>query len=312
MSNLALETPVPTPTATGGTRRATHPGHGPTAAKGAGWVVRVVMTLLCVLWLLPTVGLLVTSFRTTDAANSSGWWTAFANPLKATQWTLNNYHDVLFGGQTPMASSFVNSLAVAVPATVIPIMIAAFAAYAFTFLEFRGREVLFIVVVGLLVVPNQVALVPLLQFYGRLGLNGTFPAVWLAHAGFGMPLAVYILRNYMAGLPKAVIESAKIDGASHFQTFWRLVVPLSIPALASFAIFQFLWVWNDLLIALVFLGSGDNMVVTVNLAGLLGSQGQGWELLTAGAFVSMVVPVAVFLSLQRYFVRGLTSGAVKG
>ncbi|MGN6331434.1 MAG: carbohydrate ABC transporter permease [Motilibacteraceae bacterium] len=270
------------------------------------------MTLLCVLWLLPTVGLLVTSFRTTDAANSSGWWTAFANPLKATQWTLSNYHDVLFGGQTPMASSFVNSLAVAVPATIIPIMIAAFAAYAFTFLEFRGREVLFIVVVGLLVVPNQVALVPLLQFYGRLGLNGTFPAVWLAHAGFGMPLAVYILRNYMAGLPKAVIESAKIDGASHFQTFWRLVVPLSIPALASFAIFQFLWVWNDLLIALVFLGSGDNMVVTVNLAGLLGSQGQGWELLTAGAFVSMVVPVVVFLSLQRYFVRGLTSGAVKG
>lgn len=312
MSNLALETPVPTPTSTGRTRRATHPGHGPTAAKGAGWVVRVVMTLLCVLWLLPTIGLLVTSFRTTDAANSSGWWTAFANPLKATQWTLSNYHDVLFAGQTPMASSFVNSLAVAVPATVIPIMIAAFAAYAFTFLEFRGREVLFIVVVGLLVVPNQVALVPLLQLYGRLGLNGTFPAVWLAHAGFGMPLAVYILRNYMAGLPKAVIESAKIDGASHFQTFWRLVVPLSIPALASFAIFQFLWVWNDLLIALVFLGSGDNMVVTVNLAGLLGSQGQGWELLTAGAFVSMVVPVAVFLSLQRYFVRGLTSGAVKG
>ena len=278
----------------------------------AGWFVKITMGILCTLWLIPTIGLLVTSFRHGDAANTNGWWTAIASPLQATQWTLQNYHDVLFSGQTPMGISFINSLAVTLPATIIPIMIAAFAAYAFTFMQFKGRDTLFIVVVGLLVVPNQVALVPLLQFYGTIGLTGTFPAVWLAHAGFGMPLAIYILRNYMATLPLSVIESAKIDGASHFATFWRLIVPMSVPALASFAIFQFLWVWNDLLVALLFLGQGDNMVVTVNLAGLQGQQGQGWELLTAGAFVSMAVPLLVFVSLQRYFIRGMTSGAVKG
>jgi alpha-glucoside transport system permease protein len=290
---------------------------GRTAARGtsagrAGWLVRIIVGALCVLWLVPTIGLLITSFRPGEAANTSGWWTVFSSPLRATQWTLQNYHDVLVSGQTPMGVSFINSFAVALPATIIPIMIAAFAAYAFTFMEFKGRDALFILVVSLLVVPNQVALVPLLQFYGNVGLTGTFPAVWLAHAGFGMPLAIYILRNYMSTLPRAVIESAKIDGASHFTTFWRLIVPMSVPALASFAIFQFLWVWNDLLVALLFLGQGDNMVVTVNLAGLLGSQGQGWQLLTAGAFVSMAVPLLVFISLQRYFIRGMTSGAVKG
>ena len=216
------------------------------------------------------------------------------------------------GGQTPINISFVNSLAVAIPATILPIMVAAFAAYAFTFMEFPGRDWIFVAFVALLVVPNQVALVPLLQFYGQIGLTGTFPAVWLAHAGFGMPLAVYILRNYMATLPRAVIESAKIDGASHFVTFWRLIVPMSVPALVSFAIFQFLWVWNDLLVALVFLGSGENMVLTVNIKGLVGQQGQGANLLTAGAFISMVIPLVVFVGLQRYFVRGMTSGAVKG
>jgi len=281
----------------------------------AGWFVKIAMGILCLLWLIPSFGLLVTSFRQPDAANTTGWWTVFGSPFKATQWTLQNYHDVLFGSatvQTPMGVSFVNSLAVALPATIIPIMIAAFAAYAFTFMEFKGRDVLFVVVVALLVVPNQVALVPLLQFYGKVGLTGTFPAVWLAHSGFGMPLAIFILRNYMSTLPKSVIESAKIDGASHFQTFWRLIVPMSVPALAAFAIFQFLWVWNDLLVALIFLGQGDNMVVTVNLAGLQGQQGQGWQLLTAGAFVTMAVPLLVFVSLQRYFIRGMTSGAVKG
>jgi alpha-glucoside transport system permease protein len=179
-------------------------------------------------------------------------------------------------------------------------------------MEFKGRDVLFIVVVSLLVVPNQVAFVPLFSMFRQLGLNGQFASVWLCHAGFGMPLAVYILRNYMSTLPRAVIESAKIDGASHFQTFWRLIVPMSVPALASFAIFQFLWVWNDLLIALIFLGQGDNMVMTVNLAGMLGNQGQGWQLLTAGGFLTMIVPLFVFLSLQRFFIRGMTSGSVKG
>src|SRR4029450_7391787 len=185
-------------------------------------------------------------------------------------------------------------------------------AYAFTFIEFPFRDTLFIIIVALLVVPNQVALVPLLRLYTDLNLTGQFAAVYLAHIGFGMPLAIYILRNYMSTLPKAVVESAKIDGASHFKTFWRLIVPMSVPALASFAIFQFLWVWNDLLVALLFLGPGDNEVVTITVAGLVGSQNQGWQLLTAGAIISMIVPVLVFISLQRFFVRGLTAGSVKG
>jgi alpha-glucoside transport system permease protein len=293
---------TPAPTTTKAAR-------GGTQAGRAGLGVKIVVAIICLLWIIPTIGLLVTSFRPIQEANSSGWWTAFNPPL---QFTLENYQQALTEGQTPMANSFINSLVVSIPATIIPIMIAAFAAYAFTFMEFWGRDAIFIVIVALLVIPNQVAFVPLFALFRQMGINGTFAAVWLVHAGFGMPLAVYILRNYMATLPRAVIESAKIDGASHFTTFWRLIVPMSIPALASFAIFQFLWVWNDLLVALIFLGQGDNMVLTVNLAGLTGSQGQGWQLLTAGAFLTMLIPIAVFLSLQRFFIRGMTSGAVKG
>ena len=198
-------------------------------------------------------------------------------PLDFTRWTLQNYAQVLTENATGinMGQAFINSFVVTVPATVIPILIAAFAAYAFTFMEWRGRDIVFIIIVGLLVVPNQVALVPLLKIYGAIGLNGTFLAVWLAHIGFGMPLAIYILRNYMSSLPKAIIESAKIDGASHFTTFWRLIMPMSVPALASFAIFQFLWVWNDLLVALLFLGRGDNTILTVALQGLQGQTGAG-------------------------------------
>ena len=213
---------------------------------------------------------------------------------------------------TNMAQAFVNSFIVTVPATVIPILIAAFAAYAFTFMQWKGRDVIFIIIVGLLVVPNQVALVPLLKLYWATGLNGTFLAVWLAHIGFGMPLAIYILRGYMSTLPNAIIESAKIDGASHFTTFWRLIMPMSVPALASFAIFQFLWVWNDLLIALLFLGRGENTILTVALQGLQGQTGQGIELIPAAGFVTIIVPLIVFLSLQRFFIRGMTAGAVKG
>ncbi|MGD9957770.1 carbohydrate ABC transporter permease [Nocardioides sp.] len=268
------------------------------------------MVVLCIAWTVPTVGLLITSLRSRDDTVSSGWWTAFLHPF-STEWTLDNYRGVIDG--TDIGTAFINSIVVAIPATVIPIMFAAFAAYAFSFMDFRGKDVLFILIVGVLVVPIQVALAPMLNLMGSngLGIRGDYLAVWLLHTGFGMPLAIYTLRNYMATLPKTVIESAKIDGASHYQTFWKLIVPMSVPVIAAFAILQFLWVWNDLLIAKLFL-SAENSTVIVELQGLLGTQGQGRELLTAGAFISMIVPMIVFFTLQRFFVRGLTSGAVKG
>ena len=284
---------------------------GGAAATGRGNViVRIGLFLMIAIWTVPTIGLLVSSFRDPVTVRSTGWWTVLASPLDFTQWTLDNYAQVLSSG---MGNAFINTLMVSIPATVIPITAAAFAAYAFSWMEFRGREVLFVIFVGLLVVPLQVAFIPLLKVYGNFGLNGTFLAVWLAHAGFGMPLAVYLFRNYMGSLPREVIESARVDGASQFQTFWRLIIPLSVPALAAYTIFQFLWTWNDLLVALVFLGGQARVeVVTLNLANLLGTQGQSWHLLTAGAFITMVVPMIVFFSLQRYFVRGLTAGSVKG
>jgi alpha-glucoside transport system permease protein len=273
----------------------------------APWAVRIVLGIICFLWIVPVFGTFITSFRTEQDANSTGWWTVLAHP----SFTFSNYHNVI--SQANLGQAFVNSLAITLPATFIPILIAAFAAYAFTFMQFRGREVLFVAVVSLLVVPNYVSFVPILKVYSSLGVTGSFPAAWLAHIGFGMSLAIYILRNYMATLPRTVIESAEIDGASHFQTFYRLILPMSVPALASFAIFQFLWVWNDLLVALVFIGPGsDNSPITVATAQLVGQQGQNWNLVTAGGFFSLVVPVLVFLFLQRYFIRGLTAGAVKG
>ena len=269
------------------------------------------MTFLVILWTVPTLGLLISSFRPRIEIEQSGWWTALFNPF-STDWTIDNYTGALQGKD--MAGSFINSIVVAIPATILPIMFAAFAAYAFTFMRFWGRDFFFVIIVALMVVPIQAAFVPLLTLLGPdgFGINGTFLAVWFLHTGFGMPLAIYTIRNYMSTLPTTVIESAKIDGATHFQTFWRLIVPMSVPVLAAFAILQFLWVWNDLLIALLFLGSGEQSTVIVNLAGLLGTQGQGAELLTAGAFISMAVPLLVFFGLQRFFVRGLTSGAVKG
>jgi alpha-glucoside transport system permease protein len=276
------------------------------------WFARIVLLIVCLGWSIPTIGLLITSFRPIDEINGGGWWTAIVQPFSNT-WGLQNYREVLFDND--MGVSFINSIVVAVPATVIPILFAAVAAYAFTFMEFKGRDTLFLVVVGLLVIPLQVAFVPMLQLFGQDGFDiiGQFVVVWLLHTGFGMPLAIYILRNYMATLPRTIIESAQIDGASHYQTFWRLIVPMSTPALAAYAIFQFLWVWNDLLIALLFLGSDvDSAVVTVTLSQLVNSQGDGWHLLTAGAFISMAVPLLVFISLQRFFVRGLTAGSVKG
>lgn len=272
-------------------------------------VAIIVMVLLGILWTIPTLGLLVSSFRLREDIAGSGWWTVLANPFGA-GWTTDNYSRVFNG--TDLGTGFINSLVVAIPATVIPIMFAAFAAYAFTFMEFKGRDVLFIAVVGVLVVPIQVAFVPMLNLMGPRGLDivGQYFAVWIMHTGFGMPLAIYTLRNYMTTLPKTVIESAKIDGATHYQTFWKLIVPMSVPALAAFAILQFLWVWNDLLVAKLF--SSQNPTVIVELQGLLGTQGLGAELLIAGAFISMALPMVVFFTMQRFFVRGLTAGAVKG
>lgn len=285
-------------------------------------MVYVVMILITVLWITPTVGLLVSSFRPADDVKTSGWWSVVTNPENA-RFTLNNYRIVLgiplpdrpvtSGTRVGMEVALINTLTVALPATIIPILIAAFAAYGFAWIDFSGRRPLFILVVAMLVVPLQISLVPILRDYVALGLGGTYLGVWLAHTGFGLPLAVYLLYNYISTIPRDIFESAFLDGATHFTIFTRLILPLSMPALASFAIFQFLWTWNDLLVALVFLGAEPRVqVVTQRLLSLLGQFGQEWHLLTSGAFISMIVPLIVFFSLQRFFVRGLMAGSVKG
>jgi alpha-glucoside transport system permease protein len=347
--------------------------------------------LLCLLWLIPLLGLLISSFRSRADIVSSGWWTVFPHqeyvsesqidlgrgfpvdqpiplePLGVTvtdqqlrdgyrlpdgrrvawanrrarlvdvqtqqvvsrsSFTTENYQNVLLGQQYTytqadgstrteqgenMGKSFLNSLTVTIPATVIPILLAAFAAYAFAWMRFPGRRFFFAMVVGLLVIPGQVALIPLLRAFSGLQITGSFLSLWLVHTGFGLSLAIYLLYNYISGLPREILESAFIDGASPFTMFLRLILPLSVPALASFAIFQFMWVWNDYLNALIFLGSApDQQVVTIKLAQMIGSRGQDWHLLTAGGFISMILPLVVFFSLQRYFVRGLLAGSVKG
>jgi alpha-glucoside transport system permease protein len=316
---VAVTAPLPPPD----TIAAPHGDDEGLGARRGGWFARITILVVVVIWLIPAVGVLVTSFRPEARVDTTGWWTALANPFRASEWTLANYRLALDTGG--FENAFLNSLAVAIPSTVIPITIAAFAAYAFSWMDFRGRHAMFVMVVGLMVVPLQMALIPILRLYANgaslfgvpifpdLDLNGTFLGVWLAHTGFGLPLATYLLRNYIGSLPSSIVESAKIDGADHFTIFWRLVVPLSVPALAAFAIFQFLWVWNDLLIAYVFLGgTRENRVLTLALANLVGSRGENWHLLTSAAFISMALPLAVFFSLQRYFVRGLTAGSVKG
>jgi alpha-glucoside transport system permease protein len=354
-------------------------------------LVNGALILICLIWILPTVGIFVTSWRDSQDIFTTGWWSVFPHrayvnsgqiyvdpsvdvnsamslpgvqgkytfeQLRAgvklpdgtqltwfgnkrtrlinvakLQWvgfsanlTTKNYTDVLSANNVNytdangnnivrsgdnLIGAFLNSVAVAVPATIIPILIAAFAAYGFAWLNFPGRKFFFTIVVALLVVPLQIALVPIVQDYTKLNLNGTYLAIWLAHTGFGLPLAVYLLFNYISGLPREILESAFIDGASSFTIFTRLILPLSIPALASFAIFQFLWVWNDYLVALVFLGS-KTLVLTVTLANMVGEKGQDWQLLTSGAFISMLLPLAVFFALQKFFVRGLLAGSVKG
>jgi alpha-glucoside transport system permease protein len=274
------------------------------------YVAIITMFVLTLLWCIPTIGVLVTSFRTRDDAVASGWWSALFNPIAA-DWTSANYAGAWTDAN--MGASFLNTIVVAVPGTLIPIMFAAFAAYAFTFMNFPFKEWFFLLIIAVMVVPIQVAFQPMLDLLGPngLGISGQFIAVWLLHTGFGMPLCIYVLRNYMTTLPHSVVESAKVDGCSHYQTFWRLVAPMSMPAIAAFATLQFLWVWNDLLIAKLFLKQ-ENTTVIVQLQQLLGTQGQGQELLTAGAIISMLVPLVVFVSLQQFMVRGMTSGAVKG
>ncbi|MEC7760568.1 MAG: carbohydrate ABC transporter permease [Pseudomonadota bacterium] len=369
-----------------------------------GWAVNISVILIVALWLFPTVGLLVSSFRTADQLSSSGWWKAFfpteqteqfrtADPegrvqdgdlfvvegaifegaeasiaswgtssrdvaayapgdtadlgdgetltlnedgtyrwtgddeqisgrgqrffVTATQppeFTLNNYDNMIFGGSSDnISKAFFNTLTVTIPATIIPILFAAFAAYALAWMDFPGRALLIAFIVALLVVPLQLALIPLLKLHLSIGIGKGYLGVWLAHTGFGLPLAVYLLRNYMAGLPRDIIENARVDGATDFQIFIKIILPLSFPALASFAIFQFLWTWNDLLVAIVFLvdSSGDTTVMTRHIVELLGTRGGNWEILATAAFVSMAVPLLVFFLMQRYLVRGLLAGSVK-
>ena len=276
--------------------------------------------VIAVLWTIPTLGLFISSFRPRDDINTSGWWTIFADP----QFTFENYVEVLQSGTTQLTilQSFVNSIAITIPATLIPLMIAAMAAYAFAWIDFKGRNALFIFVFALQIVPIQMALVPLLTSFSKginlFGLQITesidasqgYAQVWIAHTMFALPLAIYLLHNFMSEIPGEIIEAARVDGASRGQIFFRIVLPLTMPAIASVAIFQFLWVWNDLLVALVF-ADGAASPITKVLAEITG-RGEGWYLLTAGAFVSIIVPLIVFFALQRYFVRGLLAGSTKG
>jgi len=270
-----------------------------------------VIIALMVLWLIPTIGLFMNSLRPADQITQSGWWTAIFHP---SEWTIENYQHVL--AQPNITDGFVNSIFISIPATIIPIMVAAFAAYAFAWMPFPGRNILFVAVVGLLVVPLQSTFIPILQLFGPRGINiaGSFLSVWLAHTAYGLPFAIFLLRNFMGELPKEVFESAAIDGASPVTAFFRLALPMTVPAIAALAIFQFLFVWNDLLVALVFLGAQNpaNAPLTVVVSNLVSSLGGGWQFLAAAAFVTMAVPLLVFLALQRYFVRGIVGGSVKG
>lgn len=282
-------------------------GHGPR------WYTRAplhfVIVLISAIWLLPTITLLFTSVRSITDINSSMWWNLLWSPH---QFTVENYNNVLHAATSiGMAQAFVNSVIITVPATIMPIAIGAWAAYGFAWLQFPLRNTIFLVLVALQIIPLQMLLIPLLRLFTTWGIVGQYPALWIAHTAFGLPIAIYIMRNFMSGIPYELLESARLDGASEIRIFWSLILPLTTPALAAVAIFQFLGVWNDLLVALVFSGS-STAPMTVIIRSLVNAYGVGWHLMTAAAFISMALPLVIFFSLQRYFVTGLTAGSVKG
>ncbi|MET8154691.1 carbohydrate ABC transporter permease [Actinoplanes sp. NPDC049668] len=266
--------------------------------------------VIAVLWTVPTFGLFISSFRPERQIKTTGWWTAFSDP----QFTLDNYRAVLDSEEgAGLGAFFINSLVITIPSVIIPLSLACLAAYVFAWIKFPGRNILFLSIFALQIVPLQVTLIPLLTLYVKADLANTFWTIWLSHSIFGLPLAIYLLHNFMKEIPAGLLEAARVDGAGHVSIFFRVLLPLLRPALAAFAIFQFLWVWNDLLVALTFAGGGDAVApITVALANLSGTRDSAWHLLSAGAFVSIIVPVTIFLLLQRYFVRGLLAGSVKG
>lgn len=274
----------------------------------AGPVVTAIVVVIALLWSVPTFGLFVASFRPANLITTTGWWTGLIPPWT---FTIQNYMNVIQANG--LGQAFLNSLIIAIPGTLLPLLLGAFAAYAFSWLKFPARDFIYFAVVALLVVPSQIALAPVLQIFTAIGFTGQYWAVWVAHTAFGLPFAVFLLRNFFVALPKDLIESARIDGASAFRTFWNIVLPLSVPALASLAIFQFMWVWNDLLVSLIFLsGNPDHAPMTLTVANLVGQYGENYPVLTAASFLSMALPLVIFFSLQRYFVSGILAGAVKG
>jgi len=274
-------------------------------------IINVLLISIMLIWILPTLGLLITSVRPASAVSNSGWWTVLNSPLKFTQFTLENYDSVL--NLNNMDIAFRNSFIIAVMGTFLPVTIASFAAFGLAKLRFKGRMIIYGIIVGLLVIPLQMTFIPILRIFNFLNISGTFVALWIAHTGYGMPFAVFMLYNFFSNLPDDLFEAAYIDGASMWTVYYKLALPLSVPALASLVIFQFLWTWNDLLVALIYLGGTQDVApVTIRLANMGGSYGQNWHVLTAGAFISIVVPLIIFFSLQRYFIRGILAGSVKG